>query len=77
MALIIKYKFHDDDDEVERFTGCAAENKNKKRKMTTDTKRVNVIDYSYIKLPALNFIQYLDQDVNRFIADCLRLAKKY
>ena len=50
------------------------DNKNKKRKMI-DTKRTNVVEYSYIKLPALNFGQYLDQDVGGFIDDCFRLAK--
>jgi len=69
VALIIKYKFHD-----EEMLNCT-DLKNKKRKMT-DTKRINVIEYSYIKLPALMFGQYLDQDCQGFIDDCIRLAKK-
>jgi hypothetical protein len=66
VALIIKYTFHD-----EEMTNCSADNKTKKRKIN-DIKRNNVIDYSYIKLPALMFGQYLDQDSEDFIADCSR-----
>ena len=69
MALIIKYKFHDEE------PNSTADNKIKKRKVT-DSKRNNVIEYSYIKLPALMFGQYLDQDGQEFLDDCDRLGKK-
>jgi len=68
VALIIKYKFHDEE------LNSAADNKTKKRKII-DSKRINVIEYSYIKLPALMFGQYLDHDGQEFIKDCDRLAK--
>lgn len=66
VALIIKYKFHDEEEELNN-----PETKNKKRKIT-DVKRTNVVDYSYIKLPALCFGHYLDQECPAFIEDCLR-----
>ena len=65
VALLIKYKFHDEE------LSNDSDTKLKKRKIS-DTKRSNVIDYSYIKLPALMFGQYLDQDSEDFIADCSR-----
>jgi hypothetical protein len=40
--------------------------------MGTDRKRQNIIDYSYIKLPALAFAEYLNLDSPAFIKDCLR-----
>jgi hypothetical protein len=37
-----------------------------------DRKRQNIIDYSYIKLPALAFVNYLSLDCPQFLEDCLR-----
>jgi len=68
VALIIKYKFHDEGD-------LCADAQTKKRKFT-DTKRNNVIEYSTIKLPALMFAQYLEQDASGFIEDCIRYGSK-
>jgi hypothetical protein len=65
VALIIKYKFHDE-------TSCDNTDKSKKRRIITDVKRSNVVDYSYLKLPALMFGQYLDQECQEFIDDCIR-----
>ena len=60
VALVIKYQFHDFTEEVEQ---------SKKRKLT---KISNVIDYSNIKLPAVMFGQYLDNDAGSFIENCQR-----
>jgi len=64
VALVIKYKFHDE-------TSCDITDKSKNRGIT-DAKRTNVVDYSSLKLPALMFGQYLDQDCQEFIDDCIR-----
>jgi hypothetical protein len=68
--LIIKYQFFDEEE-----ASTCSDPKNKKRKIT-DTKRTNVLQYSYIKLPASSFVQYLDLDCPAFIKDCLRYRKK-
>ena len=73
MALVIKYKFHDSDEEDAQNW---IDPKNSKKRKTTDAKTTNVIEYSAIKLPALMFGQYLDQDGPGFVDDCTRLAKK-
>jgi hypothetical protein len=66
VALTIKYNFHDEMASFNSTTG-------KKRKITTaDLKRNNVLEYSVLKLPALMFGQYLDQDCQTFIDDCIR-----
>ena len=65
VALIIKYKFHDEEETN------SVDMKSRKRKIT-DIKRNNVIEYSSLKLPALMFGQYLDQDCQGFIDDCNR-----
>jgi len=70
VALIIKYQFFDEEEEQTNYL----DPKNKKRK-TTDAKRSNVMQYSYIKLPASCFAQYLDLDCPSFIKDCLRYSK--
>ncbi len=73
MALVIKYKFHDSDEEDAQNW---IDPKNSKKRKATDAKTTNVIEYSAIKLPALMFGQYLDQDGPGFVDDCTRLAKK-
>lgn len=70
MALIVKYTFHDVlEDEVEEI---GAENKAKKRKLTSDLKRNNVLEYSKFKLPANVFGLYLKTDSQGFLDDCER-----
>jgi hypothetical protein len=73
VALVIKYKFHDSDEEDAQNW---IDPKNSKKRKATDAKTTNVIEYSAIKLPALMFGQYLDQDGPGFVDDCTRLAKK-
>jgi hypothetical protein len=60
VALVIKYKYHDE-----------TEDESKKRRIT-DPKRINVVDHSLMKLPALMFGQYLDHDCQGFIDNCIR-----
>ena len=70
VALVIKYKFHDHNNMIE------TEN-HKKRKLP---KIDSVIEYSNVKLPAMMFGQYLDNDSVTFVTDCLRyllFVKKY
>lgn len=76
IALVIQYWFHDadtdeedpDDPNNEKGQG---EKATKKRKIT-DARQINVIHYSKIKLPALQFGFYLEKDCGGFLKDCLR-----
>ncbi len=43
-----------------------------KKRKTMDTKRINVIDYSVIKLPANMFGYYLSEHGQGFVNDCVR-----
>jgi hypothetical protein len=45
---------------------------NTKKLKMGDIKKANVVEYSYIKLPALLFGQYLEEDCQKFIDDCNR-----
>jgi len=65
VALIIKYNFHDSQNQIE------SEDKSKKRKLNP-VKAHSVIDYSSVKLPAPMFAYYLDSDCQSFMHDCLR-----
>ena len=65
VALIIKYNFHDSQNQIE------SEDKSKKRKLNP-VKAHSVIDYSSVKLPAPMFASYLDGDCQSFMHDCLR-----
>lgn len=69
VAFVIKYQFHDS---VDQPSGYETEDKNKKRKVQQQTKRHSVIEYSYVKLPAAMFAQYLENDCRDFINDCIR-----
>ncbi len=64
VALVIKYKYHDE-------MACDTTDESKKKRMN-DPKRINVVNYSSLKLPALMFGQYLDQDCQGFIDNCIR-----
>ena len=70
VALIIKYHFHDAQDQIKN-----EEEKNKKRKILLPTKRNNIMEYSSIKLPAPMFAHYLQNDCQSFIRDCKRCIK--
>jgi hypothetical protein len=88
IALIIKYEFHDEkqiDQEKKRQESTSNKRKQDedqdeqnspvkkfKQPWGTDRKRQNIIDYSYIKLPALAFADYLSLDSQHFLEDCLR-----
>ncbi len=60
IALNIAYKFNQ-----------TTEPLSKKRKFT-DAKKMGIIEYSSIKLPAQNFIDYLSNDMRSFVDQCLR-----
>jgi hypothetical protein len=61
--MIIRYVFNEDDNEVDKST--------KKRKVS-DSKLRNILEYSQIKLPALMFLNYLENYSAQFLDDCLR-----
>jgi len=61
VSLNIQYKFNH-----------TTEPATKKRKLQDNRKAQNIVDYSAIKLPAKVFIEYLEQDLDNFIKDCLR-----
>lgn len=71
VALIIKYCYHDQCAEEEKASSIYYKDPKCK-----DKKKTDVILDNKIKLPALMFGQYLDQDCQGFIDDCIRLAKK-
>jgi hypothetical protein len=50
---------------------CGTEQQ-KRQKISLDSKHQNVIDYSVLKLPANQFLEYLTLDSKNFISDCLR-----
>jgi hypothetical protein len=50
---------------------CGTEQQ-KRQKISLDSKHQNVIDYSVLKLPANQFLEYLTLDSENFISDCLR-----
>ena len=69
VALVIKYKFHD---QKEAEEDPNKNDMNTKKQKMGDIKKANVVEYSYIKLPALLFGQYLEEDCQKFIDDCNR-----
>jgi hypothetical protein len=44
----------------------------KKRKIQDSRRSQAIIEYSAIKLPAHEFVNYLENNLNKFIEDCLR-----
>jgi hypothetical protein len=63
VALVIKYNFNQE---------FPVENESKKRKIFEPKRTENLIDYSFVKLPAKIFIHYLETDSLHFVNDCLR-----
>ncbi len=84
IALLIKYRFHDGEedvvDEETRNNGLEVHEESQQRKLDdrlkkrkiVDAKRINVIDYSVIKLPANMFGYYLSENGSGFVDDCVR-----
>jgi hypothetical protein len=62
--LILKYQFHD-----------SAAVGSKKRKLS-ENKMLSIVEYSYVKIPAFAFVDYLDKYVTNFIDDCIEQTKK-
>jgi hypothetical protein len=60
--------FHD---ASKNYEVCGTEQQ-KRQKISLDSKHQNVIDYSVLKLPANQFLEYLTLDSENFISDCLR-----
>ncbi len=64
ICLILKYQFND---------GAAAGNK--KRKLS-ENKILSIVEYSFVKIPAFAFVEYLDKYVTSFLDDCVEQSKK-
>ncbi len=62
--MILKYQFHD-----------SAAVGSKKRKLS-ENKMLSIVEYSYVKIPAFAFVDYLDKYVTNFIDDCIEQTKK-
>lgn len=43
-----------------------------KKKKVESSKQQSIMEYSFIKLPAHMFIQYLQSSLSHFVDDCLR-----
>jgi hypothetical protein len=67
VALVIKYHFHDIEEEL---SANITEENSRKRKILQAPKRI--VDYSSIKLPASMFALYLEDDCQSFMKDCVR-----
>jgi hypothetical protein len=61
VALVIRYQFG-------VSSSSSVPSSSKKRKLNES----QIIDYSYLKLPAVVFVKYLETYSYKFIDDCLR-----
>ncbi len=64
ICLILKYQFND-----------SAAVGNKKRKLS-ENKILSIVEYSFVKIPAFAFVEYLDKYVISFLDDCIEQSKK-
>lgn len=66
VALVLKYHFS-----LPSFHSREPDH-GKKRKLAEPKRLENVLDYSFIKLPATMFLNYLKNDIQHFLTSCER-----